>query len=223
MNHFVMLQRNLVYTGITRAKKILVLVGTKKALGYAVRNVTVSKRNTMLKDRLQRAQTKPVTVPDQPAPLQVVAEPQAPYGQTHTGTVSSAPAAEIEKISHEEWLKRDLFVRLGQSKFRSRFRLTEADREYVRGKGMETIRDHASQIVRRRLSDAEPKNDGKQTPMRGAPQGHPVFIGQHATGTCCRGCLEKWHGIPKGRPLSEEEQNHIVDVLMQWIERQMQG
>ena len=59
MNHFVMLQRNLIYTGITRAKKVLVLVGTKKALGYAVRNVTVSKRNTMLKERLQRAQNRP--------------------------------------------------------------------------------------------------------------------------------------------------------------------
>ena len=52
MNHFVMLQRNLIYTGITRAKKILVLVGTYKALAYAVKNVTVSKRNTMLKERL---------------------------------------------------------------------------------------------------------------------------------------------------------------------------
>lgn len=52
MNHFVMLQRNLIYTGITRAKKILVLVGTKKALAYAVRNVTVTKRNTLLKERL---------------------------------------------------------------------------------------------------------------------------------------------------------------------------
>ena len=52
MNHFVMLQRNLIYTGITRAKKILVMVGTKKALAYAVRNVTVTKRNTMLRDRL---------------------------------------------------------------------------------------------------------------------------------------------------------------------------
>ena len=63
MNHFVMLQRNLIYTGITRAKKILVLVGTKKALGYAVRNVTVSKRNTMLKERLMRVQTRPVSIP----------------------------------------------------------------------------------------------------------------------------------------------------------------
>lgn len=52
MNHFVMLQRNLIYTGITRAKKILVMVGTKKALAYAVRNVTVTKRNTLLKERL---------------------------------------------------------------------------------------------------------------------------------------------------------------------------
>ena len=52
MNHFVMLQRNLIYTGITRAKRILVMVGTKKALAYAVRNVTVTRRNTLLKERL---------------------------------------------------------------------------------------------------------------------------------------------------------------------------
>ncbi|MDO4491867.1 MAG: ATP-dependent RecD-like DNA helicase [Lachnospiraceae bacterium] len=52
MNHYVMLQRNLIYTGITRAKKILVMVGTKKALAYAVKNVTVTKRNTLLRERL---------------------------------------------------------------------------------------------------------------------------------------------------------------------------
>jgi len=52
MNHYVMLQRNLIYTGITRAKKILVMIGTKKALSYAIRNVTVMKRNTLLKERL---------------------------------------------------------------------------------------------------------------------------------------------------------------------------
>ena len=195
MNHFVMLQRNLIYTGITRAKKILVLVGTKKALGYAVRNVTVTRRNTMLKDRLQRDLEKPAAI--HRAPARMVAE------------------------SHEEWLKRDLFERLTQSKFRMRFQLKAADIEYIREKGLDTIREHAAQIVRQRLSAAEPKNDGKQTPMRGAPQGHPVFLGQHATGTCCRGCLEKWHGIPKGRALSDEEQARIVDVLMQWIQRQM--
>lgn len=52
MNHYVMLQRNLLYTGITRAKKVLVIVGTKRALSYAVRNVTVINRNTLLKERL---------------------------------------------------------------------------------------------------------------------------------------------------------------------------
>ena len=52
MTHFVMLQRNLIYTGITRAKKGLIIVGTKKALGVAVRTVTVSKRNTKLRSRL---------------------------------------------------------------------------------------------------------------------------------------------------------------------------
>jgi exodeoxyribonuclease V alpha subunit len=55
MNHYIMLQRNLIYTGITRAKKVLVLVGTKKALHYAIRNVTVQKRNTMLKERICKA------------------------------------------------------------------------------------------------------------------------------------------------------------------------
>lgn len=54
MNHYVMLQRNLIYTGITRAKKVLVIVGTKKALAYAVKNVTVTKRNTMLRERLEK-------------------------------------------------------------------------------------------------------------------------------------------------------------------------
>ena len=54
MKHYVMLQRNLIYTGITRAKKICVLVGTTKALAYAIHNNTVSKRNTMLKERLSK-------------------------------------------------------------------------------------------------------------------------------------------------------------------------
>ena len=241
MNHFVMLQRNLIYTGITRAKKVLVLVGTKKALGYTVRNVTVSKRNTMLKERLQRIQAPlaaipPVSVPTSPttkiyeyegtseSAMQMVAEPVVPYRSSKT---PDAPAKQTtatrrqEKISHEEWLKRDLFERLAQSKFRMRFQLKEADFTYIQERGMDTIRTHAAQIVRQRLSDAAPKNDGKQTPMRGAPQGHPVFLGQHATGTCCRGCLEKWHGIPKGRALTEAEQTHVIDVLMQWIGRQM--
>lgn len=52
-------------------------------------------------------------------------------------------------------------------------------------------------------------------------KGHPVFFAQHATATCCRGCLEKWHGIEKGRALSEDEQRYVVDVILRWISRQM--
>lgn len=106
-----------------------------------------------------------------------------------------------------------LFVRLARSAFRSRFRLGPSERDYVARKGMATICRHAEDFVRTRLAPAFPPNDGHQTPMRG----HPVFIAQHATGCCCRGCLAKWHGIPAGRPLTEAEQRHIVRVLMAWI------
>ena len=198
MNHYVMLQRNLIYTGITRAKKALVLVGTKKALAYAVHHVTVTDRNTMLKEKLQ-------------ALLPAYEPAKEEGGRTSAG---GGPEA---KISHGDWLKIDLFTRLAASAFRSRFQLKASDRQYVREKGMDTIRIHAEDLIRKRLSPAEIPNDGKQTPMRG----HPVFIGQHATGTCCRGCLEKWHGIPKGRELTSEEQSYVVDILMQWIGRQM--
>lgn len=89
----------------------------------------------------------------------------------------------------------DLFARLSKSSFRSRFRLSTKDKEYVASKGLATIRQHAEDFVARRLAPAVIPNDGKQTPMRG----HPVFIAQHATGCCCRGCFSKWHHIPAGR------------------------
>jgi len=120
-----------------------------------------------------------------------------------------------------EWLKTDLFVRLSRSAFRSKFRLTAADREYIEKKGPDTIRTHAMDLVSKRLAPAHIPNDGKQTPMRGAPKGHPVFLAQHATATCCRGCLEKWHGIPGGRELSQEEKDYVVDVIMKWISLQL--
>ena len=52
-------------------------------------------------------------------------------------------------------------------------------------------------------------------------RGHPVFVAQHATATCCRGCLEKWHHIPQGREMTEKEQEYVVDIIMEWVERQM--
>jgi hypothetical protein len=106
---------------------------------------------------------------------------------------------------------------LRKSKFRSKFRLAHKDRDYVDTKGLEIIRDHAFQFIKSRVAPDFPKNDGKQTPMRG----HPVFIAQHATATCCRGCILKWHGIEKGRALNQEEVDYIVTLIMGWIEQQI--
>jgi hypothetical protein len=107
----------------------------------------------------------------------------------------------------------ELFAALWRSKFRSRFRLTGKEAQYLRDKGLDTILRHARDFVSKRLADANPGNDGRQTPMRN----HPVFIAQHATGTCCRGCLSKWHYIPKGRPLTQEQIDYIVKVLKRWM------
>ncbi len=106
--------------------------------------------------------------------------------------------------------------KLEGSRFRSGFRLTEKDREYIRTKGMPVIRRHAEDFVRQKLAPAEPVHDGKQTPMRG----HPVFKAMHATACCCRGCMKKWYRVPTGRALTEGEQVRIVNLLMAWLERQ---
>ena len=105
---------------------------------------------------------------------------------------------------------------LRKSKFRSKFNLAQKDREYIAAKGLETIKEHAFQFINSRVAPDFPKNDGKQTPMKG----HPVFIAQHATATCCRKCIQKWHGIEKGRTLNGSEINFIVTLIMGWIERQ---
>jgi hypothetical protein len=110
----------------------------------------------------------------------------------------------------------ELFTGLGRSKFRRQFRLTSKEAEYFQDKGLATILQQARDFVTKRLADAEPANDGKQTPMRN----HPVFVAQHATGTCCRGCLAKWHRIPKGRPLTLEQIDYIVEVLRHWLAQQ---
>ena len=110
----------------------------------------------------------------------------------------------------------ELFAALGRSKFRSRFKLAGKEAEYFKRKGMATILEHARDFVNKRLADANPVNDGKQTPMRN----HPVFIAQHATGTCCRNCLQKWHFIHKGKVLTDEQIYYIIEVLKHWFSEQ---
>src|SRR6478609_9621811 len=110
----------------------------------------------------------------------------------------------------------DVFDRLPQSAFRQRFRLAAADQIYLRDKGLSTVLEHARDFVKRRLAPAEPTNDGKQTPFRG----HPVFTAQHATATCCRGCLAKWYAIPLGRELTRSEQAHVIEAIARWLRAQ---
>ena len=111
----------------------------------------------------------------------------------------------------------EILKALAGSRFRAGFRLGQKDRSYIDKKGLGTISSHAYDFVKTRLAPAWPKNDGRQTPMKN----HPVFIAQHATATCCRGCLNKWHRISKGKPLSEKEVAYVVELIMAWIERQL--
>jgi hypothetical protein len=107
----------------------------------------------------------------------------------------------------------ELFSALGRSPFRARFRLEGKERAYLQAKGLEAVLAHAAIFIRERLAPAAPRNDGRQTPMRN----HPVFVAQHATATCCRGCLSKWHHIPAGRPLTPEEEKHVLRAIERWI------
>jgi uncharacterized protein DUF4186 len=111
----------------------------------------------------------------------------------------------------------ELFSALAGSEFRRRFRLGAKERSYIDSRGLDRVLVEAEELIARRLAPAAPPNDGRQTPWRG----HPVFVAQHATATCCRGCLAKWHGIPKGEALTDEEQAHVIAVLGRWLRTQL--
>tara|TARA_B100001167_G_scaffold150865_1_gene98364 strand:- start:228 stop:599 length:372 start_codon:yes stop_codon:yes gene_type:complete len=107
--------------------------------------------------------------------------------------------------------------KLKKSKFRSSFKLSQNDYLYIKKKGIMTISLHAKEFISVRLSPANPKNDGKQTPFKN----HPVFIAQHATATCCRTCLNKWYGISKGQILSIQQVDFCIELIMTWIAIQL--
>lgn len=112
-----------------------------------------------------------------------------------------------------------ILEKLSKSKFRSSFHLRKYMVDYINEKGIDKIRMHAFDFINKRLAPAVIPNDGKQTPMKG----HPVFIAQHACACCCRGCLEKWHHISKGRNLTDKEINYIVNLLMMWISKELKS
>ena len=113
---------------------------------------------------------------------------------------------------------KEMLYSLSKSKFRSSFHLKTKDKEYIQQKGIAVIESHAYDLLKKRLAPAYIPNDGRQTPMKG----HPVFIGQHATATCCRNCLYKWYHIPKGRKLTKEELDYIVSIIMAWLKKELE-
>ena len=108
---------------------------------------------------------------------------------------------------------------LATHRFRAKFHLYGRERALVLLRGRDAIREHAADLIAQRVAPATPRNDGKQTPYRG----HPVFVAQHATATCCRTCLERWHAIPKGKELTTEQRTYVVDVICRWIDREVGG
>ncbi len=105
---------------------------------------------------------------------------------------------------------------LSKSKFRSSFHLRKYMIDYINDKGMNTIESHTEDFIEKNLSKLL-SNDGKQTPMKG----HPTFIAQHATATCCRGCIEKWYKIPKDKELNIKEKKFIKALILEWINKEL--
>ena len=114
-------------------------------------------------------------------------------------------------------MSEEILKKLSQSKFRDRFKLNKKYKDYVALQGMDKIEKHAKDFIAKRIARADIPNDGKQTPMKN----HPVFIAQHATATCCRKCINKWHRFEMGMELNENQQEYIVGLIMLWIEKQM--
>ena len=108
---------------------------------------------------------------------------------------------------------------LSRQRFRASFHLRGRDRATVELRGMEAIERAAGELIERRLAPAAPVNDGKQTPYRG----HPVFVAQHATATCCRSCLARNHSIAPGAELTPEQQRYVVEVICRWIKRDFEA
>jgi len=114
-------------------------------------------------------------------------------------------------------MQENIFVRLSKSEFRSKFKLKQKDIDYINQKGLETIKSHAKDFISKRIAPAIILNDGKQTPMKN----HPVFVAQHTTATCCRKCINKWHKFALNTALTQEQQDYIVDIIMKWIEKEI--
>ncbi len=115
----------------------------------------------------------------------------------------------------KQWINNKLNS-LEKSKFRSSFHLNKKMIEYIDIKGLELVESHCNDFIDKNLKNYNKEKDGKQTPTKN----HPVFVAQHATATCCRGCIEKWYHIPKEKVLQENEIKCIKAMIMEWITKE---
>src|SRR4051794_36424769 len=129
------------------------------------------------------------------------------------------PRAVDDPRSSMQSLIEERIASIGAHQFRAKFSLAPGsrDRSIAMVRGPTAMRAHAHDLIVKRLAPAQPRNDGRQTPYRG----HPVFVAQHATATCCRTCLAKHHGIAAGHDLTADEQAYVVQVITTWIAREL--
>lgn len=110
------------------------------------------------------------------------------------------------------------FQSLKYELWRHRFWHVEIDQRavnYARRKGRVGLSQAVERRLRTAIGPALPFHDGFQTPREGSE--NPIYYGQHATACCCRGCAEKWHGIPRGRSLTDSEIEYLRDLVLLYI------
>lgn len=101
------------------------------------------------------------------------------------------------------------------SEYRRRYTLSTTEKSQLRIAGLAKLMKQAEEIIEKQIAPERPVNDGTQTPKKG----HPIHVAQHATATCCRRCLAKWHDIPVGHALTRNESDHVLAVLRGWLEK----
>ncbi len=119
------------------------------------------------------------------------------------------------KISDSDWRK--LLEKVAKCDYRAEIDLGAEDIEYINSRGFDMMIKHAQDFVERRLGPARPRNEGKQTPLKG----HPLFLAQHATGSDSRRALSEYHGIAEGKELSRQQIDYVTDVVLRWLEERL--
>eukprot|EP01070_Trichotokara_eunicae_P006844 Trichotokara_eunicae@DN5164_c0_g1_i1.p1 len=128
-----------------------------------------------------------------------------------------ASGSEASYLSDVPLAHQSVFKKLRGYKFRQSLRLSSADLEKARNKSRSVLKDEASRIIEERVGIYNPDNDGKQTPWRE----YPIFTAMHATATCCRGCIAKFHRVSCSGRLSEFQIAQFADIVVTWISMQL--